>query len=102
MELVKPHDDGFAGADCIVEADDPPRVLDTIQRWAVLRKNLRRTEGARVSVQMATASLVVAPENTSRCKFYLPNAFPTQECAIEAAIQAGQRKIDVSCGDRES
>ena len=36
MELIKPHDDGFAGADCIVEADDPPRVLDTIQRWAPL------------------------------------------------------------------
>ena len=28
-------------------------------------------------------------------EFYLPDTFPTQESAIEAAIQAGQQKIDV-------
>ena len=28
-------------------------------------------------------------------QFYLPNTFPTQESAIEAAIQAGRQKIDV-------
>ena len=28
-------------------------------------------------------------------QFYLPDAFPTQESAIEAALQAGRRKIDV-------
>ena len=28
-------------------------------------------------------------------QFYLPDTFPTQELAIEAAIQAGQQKIDV-------
>ena len=27
-------------------------------------------------------------------EFYLPNAFPTQESAIEAGIQAGRQKID--------
>ena len=27
-------------------------------------------------------------------EFYLPNAFPTQESAIEAATQAGRQKID--------
>ena len=27
-------------------------------------------------------------------EFYLPDTFPTQESAIEAAIQAGQQKID--------
>jgi hypothetical protein len=27
--------------------------------------------------------------------FYLPHTFPSQESAIEAAIQAGQQKIDV-------
>ncbi len=29
-------------------------------------------------------------------QFYLPDTFPTQESAIEAALQAGRRKIDVS------
>jgi len=28
-------------------------------------------------------------------EFYQPDTFPTQESAIEAAIQAGQQKIDV-------
>ena len=28
-------------------------------------------------------------------QFYLPDTFPTQESAIEAAIQAGRRRIDV-------
>ena len=28
-------------------------------------------------------------------QFYLPDAFPTQESAIEAALQAGRQKIDV-------
>jgi len=28
-------------------------------------------------------------------QFYLPDTFPTQESAIEAAIQAGRQKIDV-------
>ena len=28
-------------------------------------------------------------------EFYLPDTFPTQESAIEAAIQAGRQKIDV-------
>jgi len=28
-------------------------------------------------------------------QFYLPNTFPTQQVAIEAAIQAGRQKIDV-------
>jgi hypothetical protein len=28
-------------------------------------------------------------------QFYLPESFPTQESAFEAAIQAGRRKIDV-------
>ena len=28
-------------------------------------------------------------------QFYLPGTFPTQESAIEAAIQAGRQKIDV-------
>ena len=27
-------------------------------------------------------------------QFYLPDAFPTQESAIEAALQAGRQKID--------
>ena len=27
-------------------------------------------------------------------EFYLPDTFPTQESAIEAAIQAGRQKID--------
>jgi len=27
-------------------------------------------------------------------EFYLPGTFPTQESAIEAGIQAGQKKID--------
>jgi hypothetical protein len=27
-------------------------------------------------------------------QFYLPDTFPTQESAIEAAIQAGRQKID--------
>ncbi len=27
-------------------------------------------------------------------EFYLPDPFPTQEAAIEAAIQAGRQKID--------
>jgi len=27
-------------------------------------------------------------------QFYMPNAFPTQKSAIEAAIQAGRQKID--------
>ena len=28
-------------------------------------------------------------------QFYLPDTFPTQESAFEAAIQAGRQKIDV-------
>jgi hypothetical protein len=28
-------------------------------------------------------------------EFFLPDAFPTQESAIEAAIKAGRQKIDV-------
>jgi hypothetical protein len=28
-------------------------------------------------------------------EFYLPETFPTQESAIEAAIQAGRQKIDM-------
>jgi hypothetical protein len=28
-------------------------------------------------------------------QFYLPGTFPTQELAIEAAVQAGRQKIDV-------
>jgi hypothetical protein len=28
-------------------------------------------------------------------QFYLPATFPTQESAIEAAVQAGRQKIDV-------
>ena len=28
-------------------------------------------------------------------QFYLPATFPTQELAIEAALQAGRRKIDM-------
>jgi hypothetical protein len=28
-------------------------------------------------------------------QFYLPETFPTQESAVEAAIQAGRQKIDV-------
>ena len=28
-------------------------------------------------------------------QFYLPDTFPTQESAVEAAIQAGRQKIDV-------
>jgi hypothetical protein len=28
-------------------------------------------------------------------QFYLPDTFPTQESAIEAALQAGRQKIDV-------
>ena len=28
-------------------------------------------------------------------QFYLPDTFPTQESAIEAATQAGRQKIDV-------
>ena len=28
-------------------------------------------------------------------QFYLPETFPTQELAIEAAVQAGRQKIDV-------
>ena len=28
-------------------------------------------------------------------QFYLPDPFPTQESAIEAALQAGRQKIDV-------
>ena len=28
-------------------------------------------------------------------QFYLPDTFPTEELAIEAAIQAGRQKIDV-------
>lgn len=35
-------------------------------------------------------------------EFYLPETFPTQESAIEAAIQAGRQKIDVEFeGGRE-
>jgi hypothetical protein len=29
-------------------------------------------------------------------QFYLPDTFPTQESAIEAAIQAGRQKIDAA------
>jgi hypothetical protein len=29
-------------------------------------------------------------------EFYLPDTFPTQESAIEAAIKAGRQKIDAS------
>jgi hypothetical protein len=28
-------------------------------------------------------------------QFHMPNTFPTQEAAIEAAIQAGRQKIDM-------
>lgn len=36
-------------------------------------------------------------------QFYLPGTFPTQDSAIEAAIHAGRRKIDVVLnGDRKS
>jgi hypothetical protein len=31
----------------------------------------------------------------TEAQFYLPDTFPTQESAIEAAIQAGRQKIDV-------
>ena len=33
--------------------------------------------------------------DVTETQFYLPNTFPTQESAIEAAIQAGRQKIDV-------
>ena len=36
LMLTKAHEGGFAGADCTVEADDPQRVLDTIQQCAPL------------------------------------------------------------------
>ena len=35
------------------------------------------------------------PDRVMENEFYLPDTFPTQESAIEAAIQAGQQKIDV-------
>ena len=31
----------------------------------------------------------------TKTQFYLPDTFPTQESAIEAAIQAGRQKIDM-------
>jgi hypothetical protein len=44
---------------------------------------------AEVSIQEHDAEGVMETE------FYLPDTFPTQESAIEAAIQAGRQKIDV-------
>jgi hypothetical protein len=35
------------------------------------------------------------PSGVTETQFYLPDAFPTQESAVEAALQAGRRKIDV-------
>jgi hypothetical protein len=34
-------------------------------------------------------------DGVNETQFYLPETFPTQESAIEAAIQAGRQKIDV-------
>ena len=36
-----------------------------------------------------------AVDGLMETEFYLPDTFPTQESAIEAAIQAGRQKIDV-------
>jgi hypothetical protein len=35
-------------------------------------------------------------------QFYLPDAFPTQESAIEAGIQAGRQKVDVGFEPRRA
>jgi len=35
------------------------------------------------------------PFGVTETQFYLPDTFPTQESAIEAAIQAGRQKIDM-------
>jgi hypothetical protein len=43
---------------------------------------------AEVSIQEHDADGVMETE------FYLPDTFPTQESAIEAAIKAGRQKID--------
>jgi hypothetical protein len=34
------------------------------------------------------------PSGVKESQFHVPNIFPTQESAIEAAIQAGRQKID--------
>ena len=44
---------------------------------------------AEVSIQEHDADGVMETE------FYLPDTFPTQELAIEAALQAGRQKIDM-------
>ena len=44
---------------------------------------------AEVSIQEHDADGVMETE------FYLPDTFPTQESAIEAAIKAGRQKIDL-------
>ena len=36
-----------------------------------------------------------AADGFMETEFYLPDTFPTQESAIEAAIQAGRQKIDM-------
>jgi len=35
------------------------------------------------------------PSGVTESQFHLPDIFPTQESAIDAAIQAGKQKIDV-------
>ena len=34
-------------------------------------------------------------DGSMETEFYLPDTFPTQDAAIEAAIQAGRQKIDM-------
>jgi hypothetical protein len=50
------------------------------------------------SYQQQEAELWIEEHDASgvtETQFYLPDTFPTQELAIEAAIQAGRQKIDV-------
>ena len=59
--------------------------------YVIVARSYQQTDGgfaAEFSVEEHDADGVMETE------FYLPDTFPTQECAIEAAIQAGQQKID--------
>lgn len=79
----------------IIEAKEVAAVMKSRQGYkgyVIVARSCELREGefsAEFSVEEHDADGVMETE------FYLPDTFPTQESAIEAAIQAGQQKIDM-------
>jgi hypothetical protein len=78
---------------CIIEAEEVAvmKSRQGYKGYIIVARSCELLEGefsAEFSVEEHDADGVMETE------FYLPETFPTQESAIEAAIQAGRQKID--------